>query len=716
MLRFFMFVGLSLLSSVVKGQYSLTGTITDCLSRAPLSGATVELVGQQKTVQTDAQGQFSFQDLSKGTHHFYVSQDDYKGHFFKVSIKRNEKNYIFALCKNKEIEVGEVVVTATRRERNLKNVPITVQVITAEEIQKSQAPDFQSFLENEFSGINFTNEGGMPNINMMGFGGKYVLFLMDGERMAGETFDNIDYDRIDLENIERIEVIKGASSSLYGSNALGGVINIITKDAQKPLELSANYLYNTQEDHKTNLSVGTKQRWGSVRVPVFYNFRQPYIIVDKEPLKTYKNGVPHYSQMGELNVAGFTNYGASPKLTFDLSPKWNLSLAPSYYFSERNAGTQSSKKLRDRYYNYSGALKSDYKITDSKTLSLSAAYDRYDKYKYYVLLNEKEKSYENSILRVGGQYNQNIKEKHSLVAGAEVNSDELLSFRFTSSGEEAKKNAQNYALFTQQEWALSEDFTLVTGVRMDYHSLFQQYLTYRLSGMFKIDAFTLRGGYASGFRSPTLKELYTNWFHPWGGGFQIMGNKKLTPETSHNTTFSVDFNAKKWNITAITQFSKVKDKIALYWSRSKDTIRYVNHAGNTDIISSELSGTYRPSRYFRLKGSYAYYVSSNSRSDVRPHTFTAKVEYVEQSDLKYLPNVLLSGKYLAGSDIYDNKSTYTHYEGYGLWRLQLSKKLPYHFILNAGVDNLFDYIAPTTSFYSTTSPGRTYFVGLKWNL
>lgn len=716
MLRFFMFVGLSLLSSVVKGQYSLTGTMVDCLSREPLSGATVELVGQQKTVQTDAQGQFSFQDLSKGTHHFYVSQDDYKGHFFKVSIKRNEKNYIFALCKNKEIEVGEVVVTATRRERNLKNVPITVQVITAEEIQKSQAPDFQSFLENEFSGINFTNEGGMPNINMMGFGGKYVLFLMDGERMAGETFDNIDYDRIDLENIERIEVIKGASSSLYGSNALGGVINIITKDAQKPLELSANYLYNTQEDHKTNLSVGTKQRWGSVRVPVFYNFRQPYIIVDKEPLKTYKNGVPHYSQMGELNVAGFTNYGASPKLIFDLSPKWNLSLAPSYYFSERNAGTQSSKKLRDRYYNYSGALKSDYKITDSKTLSLSAAYDRYDKYKYYVLLNEKEKSYENSILRVGGQYNQNIKEKHSLVAGAEVNSDELLSFRFTSSGEEAKKNAQNYALFTQQEWALSEDFTLVTGVRMDYHSLFQQYLTYRLSGMFKIDAFTLRGGYASGFRSPTLKELYTNWFHPWGGGFQIMGNKKLTPETSHNTTFSVDFNAKKWNITAITQFSKVKDKIALYWSRSKDTIRYVNHAGNTDIISSELSGTYRPSRYFRLKGSYAYYVSSNSRSDVRPHTFTAKVEYVEQSDLKYLPNVLLSGKYLAGSDIYDNKSTYTHYEGYGLWRLQLSKKLPYHFILNAGVDNLFDYITPTTSFYSTTSPGRTYFVGLKWNL
>ena len=68
-----------------------------------------------------------------------------------------------------------------------------------------------------------------------------------------------------------------------------------------------------------------------------------------------------------------------------------LPLTPSYYFSERNAGTESSKKLRDRYYNYTAAFKSDYKITDSNTLSLSAAYDRYDKYKYYVLLNEKEK-------------------------------------------------------------------------------------------------------------------------------------------------------------------------------------------------------------------------------------------------------------------------------------------------------------------------------------
>ncbi|EGD35206.1 TonB-dependent receptor domain-containing protein [Capnocytophaga sp. oral taxon 338] len=716
MSKIFIIIGcfFSLLS--VRAQYSFSGKVIDCQTKEPLSGVTIELTSLKKKLQTDVQGRFSFQGLPRGTHHFYVTQDDYEGSFFKVSLKRDEKNYIFTLCRNKEVEVGEVVVTATRTERNLKNVPITVQVITAKDIQKSQAPDFQSFLENEFSGINFTYNGGMPNINMMGFGGKYVLFLMDGERMAGETFDNIDYDRIDLDNIERIEIIKGASSSLYGSNALGGVINIITKETQKPLEMNVGYLYNTKKDHKANLSLGTKQKWGSIRLSSFYNFREPYILTDKEPLKTYKKDSIIYSEKGELNVAGYTNYGFTPKVGLDFSPKWNLTLTPSYYFSERNSGTESSKKLRDRYYNYTIALKSDYKIKEDKTLSLSGAYDRYDKFKYYRILKEKDKNYENSIWRAGGQYNQSLYKKHSLVVGAEMSSDELLSFRFNNTGTEAKKNAQNYTLFTQQEWALSDAFTLVTGVRMDYHSLFKGFLTYRLSGMFKIEAFTFRGGYSTGFRSPTLKELYTNWFHPWGGGFQIMGNKDLKPEKSNNINFSVDFNAKKWNITAMTQYSKVKDKIAYHWSRSNDTIRYINFDGNTDIISSEFSGTYRPNKSFRFKGSYAYYVTSKSRDDVRPHTFTLKAEYVEQTDMKYLPNIILSGKYVSETNIYEEGDAYTYYPSYSIWRLQFSKKLPYHLTLNAGIDNLFDYITKTTSFYSSVSPGRTYFVGLKWNL
>ena len=608
--------------------------------------------------------------------------------------------------KEKETEIKEVVVTATRSQKKLKDVPIIVQVVTAEDIKKSQSTDFKTFLENEFSGINFTYGGGSPNINMMGFGGKYVLFLMNGERMAGETFDNIDYDRIDIDNIERIEIIKGASSSLYGSNAIGGVINIITKDSKSPLDINAGYLYNSSRDHKTNLSIGTKQKWGNLSISSFYKMREPYIITDRISTGGVYN---------ELNVAGFTNYGISPKLTFNLSPKINLSLTPGYYFSERNPGTPAGEIVRDRYYNYNLGLKTNIKFNDNQNLIVSGAFDRYDKYDYFRKINEKEKKYENEVWRVSSQYNQNLFKKHTLVAGGEVLSEKLLSFMFKNESTGGRENAQTYSAFTQQDWVINPAVTIVTGARMDYHSIFKQYFTFRLSGMYRFDeTMTIRAGYSGGFRSPTLKELYTNWFHPWGGGFQLMGNKNLRPETSDNFNISIDFNFKKLNLTFITQYSKIKDKINLRGNIG-DTLRYVNFHGNTDVLSSEVSAIYKLNRNFHFKGSYSYYDIGKRRSENRPHTLTFKAEYIPSAKY-YIPSIIISGKYLSRTKIYDDdSSSFVSYAPYSIWRLQLASKLPLGFTLTGGINNIFGYTADKVGFYSSVDIGRTFYLGLKWN-
>ena len=608
--------------------------------------------------------------------------------------------------KEKETEIKEVVVTATRSQKKLKDVPITVQVVTAEDIKKSQSTDFKTFLENEFSGINFTYNGGSPNINMMGFGGKYVLFLMNGERMAGETFDNIDYDRIDIDNIERIEIIKGASSSLYGSNAIGGVINIITKDSKSPLDINAGYLYDNSRDHKVNLSVGTKQKWGNLSISSFYKMREPYIIKDR--IST--NGV-----YNELNVAGFTNYGINPKLTFNLSPKINLSLTPGYYFSERNPGTPASKIVREQYYNYNLGLKTNIKFNDNQNLIVSGTFDRYEKYDYFRKIKEKEKKYENEVWRISSQYNQNLFKKHTLVAGGEVLSEKLLSFMFKNESTGGRENAQTYSAFTQQDWVINPDVTLVTGARMDYHSIFKQYFTFRLSGMYRFDnIMTIRAGYSGGFRSPTLKELYTNWFHPWGGGFQLMGNKNLRPETSDNFNISIDFNFKKLNLTFITQYSKIKDKINLRGNIG-DTLRHVNFHGNTDVLSSEVSATYKLNKNFHFKGSYSYYDIGKRRSENRPHTLTFKAEYIPSAKY-YIPSIIISGKYLSRTKIYDDdSSSFVSYSPYSIWRLQLALKLPLGFTLTGGINNIFGYTADKVGFYSSVDIGRTFYLGLKWN-
>lgn len=608
--------------------------------------------------------------------------------------------------KEKETEIKEVVVTATRSQKKLKDVPITVQVITAEDIKKSQSTDFKTFLENEFSGINFTYNGGSPNINMMGFGGKYVLFLMNGERMAGETFDNIDYDRIDIDNIERIEIIKGASSSLYGSNAIGGVINIITKNSKSPLDINAGYLYDSSRDHKLNLSVGTKQKWGNLSVSSFYKMREPYIIKDRISTGGIYN---------ELNVAGFTNYGINPKLTFNLGPKINLSLTPGYYFSERNPGTPASKIVREQYYNYNLGLKTNIKFNENQNLIVSGTFDRYDKYDYFRKIKEKEKKYENEVWRISSQYNQNLFKKHTLVAGGEVFSEKLLSFMFKNESTGGRENAQTYSAFTQQDWVINPAVTLVTGARMDYHSIFKQYFTFRLSGMYRFDnIMTIRAGYSGGFRSPTLKELYTNWFHPWGGGFQLMGNKNLRPETSDNFNVSIDFNFKKLNLTFITQYSKIKDKINLRGNIG-DTLRHVNFHGNTDVLSSEVSAIYKLNRNFHFKGSYSYYDIGKRRSENRPHTLTFKAEYIPSAKY-YIPSIIISGKYLSQTKIYDNdSSSFVSYAPYSIWRLQLASKLPLGFTLTGGINNIFDYTADKVGFYSTVDIGRTFYLGIKWN-
>ena len=619
----------------------------------------------------------------------------------------------------KETEIKEVIVTATKTKKNLKNVPITVQVITSEDIKKSQSTDFKTFLENEFSGINFTYNGGSPNINMMGFGGKYVLFLMNGERMAGETFDNIDYERIDIDNIERIEIIKGASSSLYGSNAIGGVINIITKDSKSPLDINAGDLYDSSRDHKANLSIGTKQKWGSLSLASFYKMRTPYIIKDRVPTLE-KQTDPFGNEIitekyNELNVAGFINYGFNPKLTFNLSPKIDIALTPGFYFSERNGGDPSSQKVRDHYYNYNIGLKTNFKFNENQNLSISGAFDRYDKFKYYKLLKEDEKVYENEIWRTSSQYNQNLFKKHTLVAGGEVLSEKLLSFMFKNENTGGRENAQTYSAFTQQDWVINPAVTLVTGARMDYHSIFKQYFTFRLSGMYRFnETMTIRAGYSGGFRSPTLKELYTNWFHPWGGGFQLMGNKNLRPETSDNFNISIDFNFKKLNLTFITQYSKIKDKINLRGNIG-DTLRHVNFHGNTDVLSSEVSAIYKLNKNFHFKGSYSYYDIGKRRSENRPHTLTFKAEYIP-SVKYYIPSIIISGKYLSRTKIYDDdSSSFVSYAPYSIWRLQLASKFPLGFTLTGGINNIFGYTADKVGFYSSVDIGRTFYLGLKWN-
>ena len=243
---------------------------------------------------------------------------------------------------------------------------------------------------------------------------------------------------------------------------------------------------------------------------------------------------------------------------------------------------------------------------------------------------------------------------------------------------------------------------------------------------------TLRGGYSGGFRSPTLKELYTDWFHPYGGGFQIVGSKDLKPEKSNNFNLSTEVSLGKTVITAMGQYSLMDNKISSIWLNN-DTIYYRN-LGKAKILGVELGISQQLRSNILLKASYTYvHDDLGKKSTERPHTATFRVDYTSRFFRKYNPTLSFSGKYFSSMDTYGNEDISEidentgmtsittdeykiHYDGYSVWRLTYAQPLPYRFTLNAGINNLFDYKTKFSSFYSSISPGRTFYVSLKWKL
>lgn len=143
------------------------------------------------------------------------------------------------------VSMEDVVITATRTPLSLKQTPVITRVITARDMESRGVATIQEALENELAGVEFHQAGYGTSLSFQGLDARYVLFLINGERMAGETYGNIDYARIPVSNIERIEIVRGASSVLYGSNAMGAVVNIITKMPQKQVEVNASLRYGT---------------------------------------------------------------------------------------------------------------------------------------------------------------------------------------------------------------------------------------------------------------------------------------------------------------------------------------------------------------------------------------------------------------------------------------------------------------------------------------
>ncbi len=238
----------ALLYSGNSGATTISGVVIDSLTNERLPGVVVKLVNSSVGTHTDAEGRFSLfiddtDEIEEGLKFHLIGFHDKTIRIDDFESPDNLKIYMsYSAWK-----LDQVVVTATRREYILKDVPITTELITAEEFKETGALTVDEALSSHI-GVNISDDLSGKGVILRGIDPSRVLIMIDGDRVIGRVQGSLDMGQISLANVERIEIVKGTGATLYGSDAIGGVVNIITK---KPSAFNSLDLYSSYGSFNT---------------------------------------------------------------------------------------------------------------------------------------------------------------------------------------------------------------------------------------------------------------------------------------------------------------------------------------------------------------------------------------------------------------------------------------------------------------------------------
>lgn len=660
-------------------------------------------------------------------------------------------------------QLEEVVVTATHTPKALKDVPVVTRLIPLVDLKKADATNVQDLLTQELPGLEFGFAMSQEtSLNMSGFGGNAILFLVDGERLAGETMDNTDYNRLNLDDVGRIEIVKGASSALYGSNAVGGVINIISRESTERWTANVNSRYGSMGNewrNGANVSFNLG-KWNSQT-----NFQYTKI----DPIKLSSGPTSEEKALAALlgktveedksnvkKLYGQESYNIKERLKFSATESLKFIARGGYFYRE------SQRETYNYHFNgYSGGLKTLYDWKKGKNLEVSYAYDQYDKANYTPEgVRTHDHDYRNSQHTVHALYNHSFGQ-NILTVGSDLLHDYLTTYQFLDNTSHEQNNIDAYA---QYDYNPTKRFNVVGSVRYDHFSASDhQALTARLATVYKFNKITVRANYANGFRAPSLKEMYMH-FDMGNMGYMIIGNPDVKPEKSNNFNLAVEHNNKitdagifngQYSMTLMGYcniFDKRITSVGRYWVVDEnykeggyqvlyddDRIRedgdgyvftaddgteykaltsslYWNEDG-VQVWGLDFSAQYRLDMGLGFRYNYAFLHESGNVVDSqftqpRSHTMTWRTDYDHKFTKNYAISVVLSGRHLGKpqSGRKDVDQSYT------LWKLMLQQHICKGVHVNFAVDNLFNYKPKAYYYCSPMTTGTNFSVGLSLDI
>ncbi len=489
----------------------------------------------------------------------YAQQDGYND---KRSYESSRSSY--GTTEDPEtFELNPVVVTGTGTVQRLKNSPAPVQIITAGEIKKAGISDIQQALTMMVPSISFRPNAMGSYLMMNGLSNKHILILVNGRKLTGDISGNIDLGQIDLSRVSRIEVLGGAASSLYGSDAIGGVINLITNDPKETVSFTSSSSYTRKNQFDQSLGLDIAQ--GKTGSYTSFKFSHS----DGWQNNRFTEGSDGLTEtLAPLSI-GFNSRNLSQKFTFDASERLSFYINGSYYnkILDRPVTRDDiagGSKYNTAYEGYNWGAGALYKLSEKNSLQFDYSGSDYkSRYKYLVesgeylpgdyALTKAQKNEEAELKGIFG-----FAENNTTVIGA--------SFRKETLGRpdsDLDKSVSTASAYVQHEIKFLDHFTAIAGVRLDSHKETGTRLTPKTAIMYSAGNFNARATYAAGFRSPGIDELYYHMFKKDHGSKTTitLGNPDLSPEKSNYYSLNAEYRSDKFSISVTGYINKVKDMV-----------------------------------------------------------------------------------------------------------------------------------------------------------
>lgn len=552
-----LYIFLFLFSAILSAQNkTISGIIS--VENKPLASATVTLNGGEKMTTSDEKGFYQFTNLSSGVYEIVVSGVSYQSAKKNIVLSEKTSYKLYFDVTNFQNSLEEVVVTGTRTFKRKTDSPVIVNVLDSKTLQNLQVCNLAEGLKFQ-PGLRVETNCQTCNyqqLRMNGLAGGYSQILINGRPIFSPLMGLYGMEQLPVNMIDRIEVIRGGGSSLYGSSAIGGTVNVITKiPAKDAFELNSTYhnLDGQTSDYQLNGNATFVSENRDAGVSLFMTHRERDF---------FDANNDNFSEIPKIE-----NNSIGANMFFKPTENQKIEISLSNLNEYRFGGemvdkpaflTQQSEERKHKIW--LGSFDYQINFNDQKSSLITyAAWQNTDRTHYTGIFPDKPDDIQNHLenppygisdnqtLQGGLQFNYRLddffKGSNILTVGSEYISDKIFD-EIPSYNYLVNQHTKNWGSFLQSDWAIVPNLNLLSGVRMDFHNLIDEVVfSPRLALMYKLKQNTqFRLSYGTGFRAPQAFDTDLHIAFAGGGVSRVIFDPDLKQERSKSWSASVNYD------------------------------------------------------------------------------------------------------------------------------------------------------------------------------